>query len=248
MSISDCLGYIFSLLPKLWRWLSTWKFKRIFGRDAGEEYRIVYNLKTVPEGIVFSHPKPKLKRRNYRRTKSLTTINSCATTRAIGHLVYAFGEKVDKPPIISSDFDIDIKMDLSFISIGGLTNLKTCDLLNNPSNHFLDFGSSGVIHRGSKRSIIDFSRDVAYGFIIKLNPHNNPERTWICCAGFEEWGTRGAAWFLAHKWKDICKWAKYKPFAIITKTDYNSDESTELVHRFLTSEEVEEFSRNGILS
>jgi len=132
--------------------------------------------------------------------------------------VHAFGEKVEKPPTISSDADTDDKMDISFISVGGVTNLKTCDVLRDGSNCFLDYRDRSIVHRSSGLAIIEFTPDVAYGFIIKINPHSNPQRTWICCAGFEEWSTSGAAWFLATKWKDIRKWAKAKPFAIITKT------------------------------
>ena len=245
----DLLGVV----KKLWIWFSTRKFKQVFGRDTGEKYHVIYNIKYVPNDkkIVFEKVEPKVPRNNYCGTQNLTTVNSCATTRAIGHLVYSFGEKVNKPPIISSDVDTDDKMALSFISIGGLTNLKTCDVLQDKSNHFLDFhhirdkkGTKHfIVHRHSRLPIIEFSSCVAYGFIIKIIPEGHPDRTWICCAGFEEWGTSGAAWFLARRWKDICKWAKGKPFAIITKTDYESDESTDFVHKFLTSEEVEDVIR-----
>jgi hypothetical protein len=37
----------------------------------------------------------------------------------------------------------------------------------------------------------------------------------------------------------MSKYAKEKPFAIITKTRIGSDDSTELVYKFLTESEVE---------
>lgn len=225
---------------KLWRYLSTRKFRQVFGRDVRKEFHLIYNINVVPQGTVFNRPEPKVQRENYRRTQNLKTVNSCATTRAIGHLVYGFGKMVDIPLIISSDVDTDERMDMSFISVGGVTNLKTCDVLRDNSNHFLDYRSRepSIVHRSSGQAVAKPSTNVAYGFIVKIHPNSNRERTWICCAGFEEWGTSGAAWFLANKWKDIHKWAKGKPFAIITETEYQSDESTQLVHRFLTSDEV----------
>lgn len=228
MSVWDYLNLV-QWAKKLWYYVLTWTFKQVFGRDAGKEYHVIYNINIVPKGIVFEKPEPKVKRDNYRRTQNLTTINSCAVTRAIGYLVYAFGEKVNKPPIISSDVDTDDRMDISFISVGGVTNQKTCDVLRDGSNHY------------SKLWGIEFTGDVDYGFIMKIKPDSNPKRTWICCAGYGEWGSSGAAWFLARKWKDIRKLAKGKPFAIITKTEINSDESTKLVHNFLTSDDVEDF-------
>jgi hypothetical protein len=79
-------------LPKLWRWLLTRRFRQVFGRDAATEFHVIYNVSIPPGDIVFSKPEPRVHRDNYRRTKGLGTVNSCATTRAIGHVVYGFGE------------------------------------------------------------------------------------------------------------------------------------------------------------
>ena len=238
------IDYITLIEPirALWRWLWAWKFRRIFGKDAGDNYHIIYYQKYVQDRrTVFISPEPKVKRSLYRHSTNLTTINSCATTRSIGHLVYSFGTKVKTPPAISSDFDTDEKMDISFISIGGVTNLKSCDVLKEVSC-FLNFSGDSIKH-GDSKLITAALPDTDCGFIIKVHPSSNPKRTWLCCAGVGEWGTSGAAWFLAMKWKDICKWAKDKPFAIITKTAIGSDESTQLVHRFLTPEEIEDVIR-----
>ncbi len=225
-------------LPKLWRYVLTWRSRQVFGTDIGKEFRIIYNVNIPPQGTVFAKPAPKVPRDNYRWTKDLTSVNSCATTRAIGYLVYSFGGMASRPPIVSSDVDADDRMDISFISIGGVTNLKTCDILRDASNYFLDFRGGSIVDRSSQLPIVEASARVRYGLIIKINPQSNPDRTWICCAGFEEWGTSGGAWFLATKWKSIRKWAKGKPFAIITGTEYGSDESTKLVYRFLTPGDV----------
>ncbi len=252
MSLWNYIG-LFQHVRKLWRYISAWKFKQVFGKDAGKEYHLIYNISIPPKGTIFSKPEPKYRRKNYTKTKNLTTINSCATTRAIGYLVYAFGEKDIKPPTISSDTAKDAKMDLSFISIGGVTNLKSCDLLNDESNQFLNFGYSHdkktirhfIVSKTLGLPIVESSKECDHGFIIKINPNSNPERTWICCAGFGEWGASGAAWYLARKWKDIYKWAKKKPFATILKTQYKRDESTVSVLdcKFKTKEEVENFAK-----
>ncbi len=239
MSGQDYLKLI-QWVPKLWRYRSTWKFKRIFGKDAGKEYHIIYKMNKVPDRrIVFQRYEPKLKRECYGSTTNLTTITSCATTRAIGYLVYAFGEKVNKPPFISSHADTDEKMNISFISIGGRTNLKTCDLLKEVPD-FLTFEGDSILHRKSK--LVTASEDTDCGVIIKIHPQNNHERTWLCCAGVGEWGTSGAAWFLSRKWKDIHKWAKSKSFAIVTRTNTGSDETTQLFRKFLRFSKTDEFT------
>ena len=248
MSIWDYLSLI-QWIQKLWGWALTWQFRRVFGNDVNEEYHIIYKINEVPviyksnevsgKRIIFPTHTPKFPRKRYCSTTNLTTINSYATTRAVGHLVYAFGKKAHKPPVISSTVDTDEKMDISFISIGGTTNLKTCDLLEDVS-YFLDFKGNSIIQGNSQ--LITATNDIDGGFIIKIHPQSNPERTWLCCAGLGEWGTSGAAWFLSRKWKDIHKWAKSKSFAIITKTTIGSDESTRLVHRFLRNNKTGEFN------
>ena len=64
-----------------------------------------------------------------------------------------------------------------------------------------------------------------YGLILKLNPKPRPERTWIVCAGYGEWGTSGAAWYLVHHWESIYQYAKGKPLAIIVEVKFEKDES-----------------------
>ncbi len=236
----ESLLKVIKWVQQIWHWLSSWKFKRIFGKDAGEEYHIIYKINHVPNrSVIFLSYKPKFKRERYSSSTNLTTINSCAETRAIGHLVYAFGEKVYKQPVITSDFDADDRMDISFISLGGVTNLKTCDLLEDVSN-FLEYSGDSI--KGPS-TLVAANQNIDFAFIIKIHPKSNPERTWLCCAGVGEWGTSGAAWYLSRHWKKIHKWAKNKSFAIITETRRGSDESTLSVHRFLRNGKAGEFTK-----
>jgi len=191
-----------------------------------------------------------VERRCYANATNLTCITPCADTRAMGYLIYSFGENVKLPPTMKSDVDTDIDMNISFISIGGTGNLKTCDLLEDESHfHEFEFKGESILWRGAK--LVNAHDDVDYRLIIKIHPQSNPERTWICCAGVGEWGTSGAAWFLARRWKDICKWkdihkwVNNKPFAVITKTKVGRDESTIPIHTFRNSEEVEKIAKES---
>lgn len=227
MSILDYL----KLVQKLWRYLTTWKFRRIFGKDAGKKYHLIYNYKYVKNrSDIFQSPESKIKRYLYRNMANLESINPCADTRSISYLVYSFGETIKVPPVIVSEVDVDKKMEISFVSIGGVTNRKTCDLLEEVS-YLLKFNGDSIMHGNS--TLVTANQDVDYAFIIKTHPQTYPEQTWICCAGVGEWGTSGAAWFLARKWKSIHKWAKDKPFVIITKTVKRCDEKTQLVHKYI---------------
>ena len=178
MWILDIIKFCYNLIPSLWHWIRTQKFRQVFGSDVGVKYYIIYNIHRVPDKhIIFQKPEHQVKRALYAASTNLTYINSCATTRAIGYIVYAFGEKVNVPPIISSDVDTDTKMDISFVSLGGLTNLKTCDILDK-SNYSLCFYGDSIIHEVSKIPIVSAENE-DYGLIIKIHPPSNPKRTWI---------------------------------------------------------------------
>ena len=45
------------------------------------------------------------------------------------------------------------------------------------------------------------------------------------CAGFSEWGTTGAAYYLLTRWKQIYKKFKRDEFCLIIEVDIGSDES-----------------------
>jgi hypothetical protein len=137
---------VITYLKILGRYLSTWSFMRIFGKDAGKEYHIIYFIKEVQDRkTVFVSPKPKRERACYANAINLKYITPCSITRAMGYLVYSFGENVKLPPTMKSDVDTDKDTDKSFVSLGGIGNLKTCDLLEVES-HFHGFEFKVPIH------------------------------------------------------------------------------------------------------
>jgi len=219
------------------------KFKKVFGNDSDNFY-IVYPSYEAPKNSSFPKSPSKVPRRKY-TTVNLTTINSNASTRSISHLSYIFGKYSKSLPQIKSDVDLDQQMDISFLSVGGLNNYKPLDVLDNTANIFLEFGNGGIQSKTSSESIANVAGKHDFGLILKIHPENNPNRAWLCVAGLGEWGTSGAAWWLSRYWKTIHKQAKEKPFACVTKTIYGSDDSTSLVHLFISKEDVENIAKKA---
>ena len=82
-------------------------------------------------------------------------------------------------------------------SFGIANNVKTTDLLNSTANQLVRF-TNGLFVTTSGKTIIRpsiASRRIDYGLILKGHPQNMPERTWIACGGYAEWGTSAAAWY-----------------------------------------------------
>jgi hypothetical protein len=223
---------------KIKRKLRHRSFKRIFGNDLEENFYLIYPAYEAPQGASFSKPQPRVTRRTS-ATINLTTVNSTAASRSISHLASAIGRNSKSPSIIRSDVEVDEMMDISFISIGGLNNHKTIDILDSPLNSFITFDNNvNIVSATTGNTIIQAQSNVDYGIIIKINPSHNPDRTWLCCAGIGQWGTSGAAWWLNKHWKIISRQAKKRPFAIVTQTQVGSDDSTQMLHLFLSEEDI----------
>lgn len=219
------------------------RFKQIFGEDVNHEFYVIYALYNAPvKDNFFPKPQSQAHRSRSSNGKDLKKVTSCASAKAVGYIVNAFGQNIRTSPHIAPDTDknIDESDELSFVSIGGLTNFKTLDLLDNPTNIFCDFKSekgkpTKIINKHSDLTIIDSTKMGVsdYGFIIKIHPEGKTNRTWICCAGFGIWATSGAAWYLANKWKKIRKCAGNKPFACIIETKAGKDDSTKVMECFI---------------
>jgi hypothetical protein len=224
------------------------RFRRVFGSDVAGDFFLVYcDLQPPGRDTVFGKPPSKVPRRSCGAC-NLWHVTGGGESRSLGYLGNTFGQNSAVVPRISTDADLDSEMDLSFVSLGGLTNFKSADVLDNEANPFVTFAQGDLarfVSRRSGRTIMRAGRTDDYAMIVKIHPPNNANRSWICCAGFGEWGTSGSAWWLSKHWRDIYKRAGERPFACITNTRVGSDSSTELVHFFCSQDEVEEACAGG---
>ena len=157
---------------------------------------------------------------------------SISEVRAANYLASAIGKYAGTTPSLRSDLDVIANLDLDFISLGGPgSNLKTADCQLNAGNRLaaIDLINSQFVTPVGGQSLVTFDPGFEYGVILKVHPTQFPTRVWLICAGIGEWGTSGSAWFLAHKWTQIRKEARNKPFATIVRVRPGQDESAESV-------------------
>jgi len=145
--------------------------------------------------------------------------------------------------VLTSAEEIANKQDLSLVSFGLTSNRKTVELLDNVANPFVRYEHPRFVTKLTGRTVVRASQVEDCGAIIKIHPSNLPDRTWICCGGFGEWGTSGAAWYLTRKWRDIRSKFGKRPFVIFVQVKPDRDESAEPIIMAATPEELERQAR-----
>lgn len=245
---------IIELGRKIFSLLRRHNFKMVFGEDVlnGSSFHLTYaqlGLRTVTDnhGTVVSHPYIKPGEETAGTAFSIHRPVSSCEVRAAKYLAEVIGAEAKQSPMLSSDYDLRGRLDISFVSFGGpLSNYKTRDVINNGSNQLVVFDNRNFLSKVSSRIIlrIILSPEIGfdYGLILKIHPTQFPKRSWFICAGIAEWGTSGAAFYLAHKWKEIYNYSKGTPFAMIVRVRENQDESAEPVVSIKTSEEAETYA------
>ena len=227
------------------------KFRRLFGADVldGSNFHLVYaqlGLRTVTneQGNVVTHPYIKPGEEISGVGFSIDRPVSSCEVRAAKYLAEIIGAESKNAPVLSSDYELRGRLNISFVSFGGpLSNYKTKDAIENKGNEFIRFDNqNNFVSKKSGRIVLYREQGFDYGLISKLYPAQFPKRVWLVCAGVGEWGTSGAARYLAHKWKQIYNYSKKRPFAIIVKVRPNQDESAEPIVKVKNSTEIEQYA------
>jgi hypothetical protein len=220
-------------------------FRKFFGANIINKYNIIYCLYNMPKCPKSDSNCKLICGKKDRQSagpqaysgKNLQEVTSIASASGVGYLVEAFSKNIRKSPTISSDVDptIEPKTDISFVSIGGITNYKTCDLLS--KNRFLEYIDKPLSVRTNGQEIARdgcAGPDNDFGFIVKIHPDNDYERTWICCFGFGIVGTIGATYPLANKWRQIRSYVGYQPFGLVLRSTAGSEDSSVPLHLIIS--------------
>jgi hypothetical protein len=228
----------------------SWRYRRVFGEDAFEgNMHLVYALLNPPKAVntagepvkhIFSKPG------NGGGLFSISEAVSVCEVRAVTYLAESVASNTRSWVALRSAKELGSRLDLSYISLGLMSNDKTVGLLRNDGNLFVAFKDDRIVSKLSGRTIIapaPESQKIDYGMILKIHPTSARERNWICCGGYGEWGTSGAAWYLARRWRDICKKFGNRPFIVFVQVEDGRDESADDIINAGTVEELEKQAR-----
>jgi hypothetical protein len=214
-------GIIVSILTAIYILVSSrirsYNLQRLLGFrfKAETENRMIYSQFLLPiatdqSGRVITHPYVKAPRRGgaapLTGSYSIEHPVSECEVRASTYIAMLLGLPGNLQPLLLSDIEANSILDSNFVSFGGPgSNYKTADVLASEANIFIRMIHTGFSRPSGENLPFSYSREADHGFILRIKPPDFSARSWIVCAGLGEWGTSGAAWFLAHKWQELSK-------------------------------------------
>ena len=233
-------GFITVALTELFfsirRRLRQHDLREVFGDDIVNAVRshIVYAEFTLQPRVQGNVTHPYQKPGDGRNGFSIENPVSGCEARSANYLISTLSKEGGRFPSFVPDTQVQDLLDISFITLGGpASNLKTNDAMLNQGNRFVRFDQANdrMVRVGENVPLFQRQPGFDYGLILKFRPQQFPERVWIVCAGFSEWGSSGAAWYLSQNWKKIHDRWKNAPFAMIVKVRPTQDESAEPIYQ-----------------
>jgi len=193
-----------------------------------------------------------------RRISIAYSVSECEI-RATNYISSLLGTTQQVDTSMNSDIESRSKLDATFISLGSFySNYKTEDMLNATENIFVCVNSgletSSILESncpiqwsGNNFKLMSgesfyINSECDYGLILRITPTEQPDNAWLICAGIGEWGTSGASWYLANRWKGLIQklgtW-KYRSgmfpipdFAVIVEVKKGQDESARIIKMY----------------
>lgn len=235
LALNTLGGILAGLAFAVWGWLrrrlANWQFQQIFGSGVSKRaFSLIYEeLALAKPSSPFPYVKPG---GDPSSAFSISRPVPVCTVRALNYLAGTIGKNAGTTPNVQSDLDTRSLLDFDFVSFGGPgSNFKTADCQSNSGNRLAIFDQprDRFISLSDGKPLVEFASGFDYGLILKVRPSQFPRRVWIVCAGWGEWGTSGAAWYLANKWDQIRKEAGNRPFAVLVRLRPGQDESVEVL-------------------
>lgn len=167
--------------------------------------------------------------------------------RSASYLLNALAKFRRVPLGIDDDKTVLKHLDRSVISLGSAVSNEIAEIIERDSrNKFFSFdytGSPAIRCKATDTPLSLGNSEVRrdYGLIVKIINTRFPKHFLILCAGLGEWGTSGAAWYLANHWRDLSRLGK--EFGCVVEVEIGSDQSARIVYDY-TDGISKRYSRN----
>jgi hypothetical protein len=155
--------------------------------------------------------------------------------RSVTHLLRELSRSGSFQVEVESDVRALERLEGSIVALGSsATNELTRLILAEPNNTFFDFGhdecASFIYDKTSGKRYVGFCEPLRkdLGIILKLPSLRFPGSMFFVCAGLGDWGTSGAAWYLASHWNKL-RAEKPESFGLLVEVNIGSDQSARAV-------------------
>jgi len=229
------LGLSWPIIPKSYR---QFHLRRFWGKSVlGDDFIISYGA-FLDSRLIEPNPPPFRFVKRYTDGRIVQFIGpwgnvvADAEIRSASYIINTLSKYRKKAiPVIDDRTAFD-NLNRTFISIGsGSSNQITDLILREPNNVFLEFGQEDnttfIRDKKSGKKFIGFQDPVRkdYGIVLKIPHLRFPGHFFFVCAGLGEWGTSGASWHLATKWRHLQREYGNNAFGIVVEVQLGSDES-----------------------
>ncbi len=232
------LGLFWPVIPKSYR---KYLVRRFWGKgDLGQDFVITYGA-FLDSRLTQNNPPPFRYVKRYHDGRTIQFVGpwgnvvADAEVRSISYLINALSSYKERAVTVENDINVFENLDRTIVALGsGSSNQITDIILREPNNGFLEFRQEGntffIFDKKGGTKFIGFQGTVKkdYGIILKIPNLRFPDRFFFVCAGLGEWGTSGASWYLATKWRDLLSEFK-EAFGIVVEVDLGSDQSARRV-------------------
>jgi hypothetical protein len=153
---------------------------------------------------------------------------------AISHLVGSLSRYRTFPILIEIDQTGFNRLNRTIVALGTpYSNALSEFIVRQERNQFCRFGrdeKGAFIELVHQKNVLRYppkeaGQDVAV--ILKIRNERFPKHYMFVCAGLGEWGTSGAAWFLANQWSALDDYGE--EFAVGLTVDIGCDESAKVI-------------------
>lgn len=228
------LGIFWPLIPKSYRkyWL-----RRFWGKGvSGQDFVICYGT-LIDSRLVQPNPPPFRFVKQYHDGTIIQIVGPFGNIvgdceiRSASYIINALSTYREKAVPVVDDKTAFVNLNRTYVAFGSPSSNEISALvLREPNNTFLDFlhENQNVYIHDKKTGKRFEATNKDYGLIAKIPNLRFPGHFFFVCAGLGEWGTSGASWYLASKWKNIQ--SKFgDAFGIVVEVERGSDESARKV-------------------
>ncbi len=235
-------GLFWPIIPKSFRQFLLRRFwgKGVLGQSLGITYGTLKDSRLCEQDIspYMDAKSPRYFRyvKTYHDGRAIALVGpwgyivSECEIRSASYIINAVSTYRKLPVAVLSDTTAFESLDRTFVALGSGSSNEISDLiLRAPGNEFLEFGQQGttILDKKTGREFVGFKEPVRrdYGIILKLPNLRFPGHFFFLCAGLGEWGTSGATWYLATKWRDLLRKFGNNPFGVVVEVEIGVDNS-----------------------